>query len=172
VSVIGSIVATSIFVRKTMSPDASAFEIASFALLSSLLGLAMLEHWCLVLPLRLTALRNWWLRSPPKPANRITTDAKVEERPRWRLPADERLKVAAQLVTPECPSVTNSSNLAQADSTDVRADLRPKAKTSTSACQRLQERFRLEFAARTRVDTTRVCGSAGSDPSSKTNWRA
>jgi hypothetical protein len=96
----------------------------------------------------------------------------VEEKSRLRLPVNERLKVAAQLVNSECPSVTNSPNLAQANSASARAGLRPKPKTSTSACQRLQERFRLEFAARTRVDTTPVCGTAGSDPSSKTNWRA
>jgi hypothetical protein len=65
--------------RKTMSPDASAFDSASFALLSSLLGLAILEHWCLVLPLRLTALWNWWLQSPTEPANLMATDANVEE---------------------------------------------------------------------------------------------
>ena len=172
VSMIGSMVTATALVRKTMSPDASAFEIASFALLASLLGLAMLEHWCLVLPLRLTALWNWWLRSQTNPANRITTDANVEEEPRLRLPAEECVNMTTQLITRECHPVTNSSNLAQADRTDVRADRQPKPKTSTSACQRLQERFRLEFRARTRVDTTAIRGPAGTDPSSTTNWRA
>jgi putative photosynthetic complex assembly protein 2 len=75
VSMIASTVAITVLVRKTLSLNASAFEIASFSLLASLLGLAMLEHWCLVLPLPLTNLWNWWLRSPTEHVNRATTGA-------------------------------------------------------------------------------------------------
>ena len=172
VSMVVSMLTVTVLVRKTMSPHASAFEIASFALLASLLGLAMLEHCCLVLPLPLTSLWNWWLRWPIKPANGLAGDANVDEEPRLRLPADESVKMAARLVTPQPASVTNSSSLTQPDRPDICADSWSKPKTSTSACQRLQERFRLEFTARTRVDTTPVCRPAGSDPSSTTNWRA
>ena len=170
VSMIASTITFTVLVRKTLSADAGAFEIASFALLASLLGLAMLEHWCLVLPLPLTALWNWWLRSSTKPVNRATTDANVEEERRLRMPADESVKVATQPDRPERASVTNSATRTPSDHEDARA--LPKPKTSASACQRLQERFRLEFMARTRVDTTPICGPAGSDPSSTTNWRA
>jgi putative photosynthetic complex assembly protein 2 len=172
VSMILSMVAMTALVRGTMSPHATAFEIASFALLASLLGLAMLEHCCLVLPLPLTSLWNWWLRWPIKPANDITADANVQKESRLRLPTDESVKMATQLGTPQRVSLTNSSSLTQPDRPNVRAESWPKPQTSASACQRLQERFRLEFMARSRVDTTPVCGSAGSDPSSTTNWRA
>jgi putative photosynthetic complex assembly protein 2 len=172
VSMIASTVTITALVRKTLSPDASAFEIASFALLASLLGLAMLEHWCLVLPLPLTALWNWWLRSPTESVGRATTDENVEEEQRLHLTAEEGAKVATQAVTPEFASVTNSATRAQSSHEDVCVDLWPKPETSTSACQRLQERFRLEFMARARIDRTPICGPAGSDPSSTTNWRA
>jgi putative photosynthetic complex assembly protein 2 len=49
--------------RAAFAPAASAFEVASFALIGSLLGLAILEHWFLVLPLPSEALWKWGLRS-------------------------------------------------------------------------------------------------------------
>jgi putative photosynthetic complex assembly protein 2 len=49
--------------RAAFAPGASAFEVASFALIGSLLGLAILEHWFLVLPLPSEALWKWGLRS-------------------------------------------------------------------------------------------------------------
>ena len=170
VSMIVSMLAITALVRKTMSPEASAFEIASFALLASLLGLAILEHCCLVVPLPLTALWNWWLRSPTKPCKRITADANIEAC--LREPPDESGKVVSPLVMPERASVTNAATVPQRERADARADLWPKPGASTSARQQLQERFRLEFVARTRIDATPVCGPAGSDPSSTTNWRA
>ena len=49
--------------RAVFAPGASAFDMASLALLGSLLGLAILEHWFLVLPLPSKALWKWGLRS-------------------------------------------------------------------------------------------------------------
>jgi putative photosynthetic complex assembly protein 2 len=49
--------------RAAFAPGASAFEVASYSLLGSLLGLAILEHWFLVLPLPSEALWKWGLRS-------------------------------------------------------------------------------------------------------------
>jgi putative photosynthetic complex assembly protein 2 len=49
--------------RAALATGASAFDVASFALLGSLLGLAILEHWFLVLPLPSEALWKWGLRS-------------------------------------------------------------------------------------------------------------
>ena len=49
--------------RAAFAPGASAFEVTSYSLLGSLLGLAILEHWFLVLPLPSEALWKWGLRS-------------------------------------------------------------------------------------------------------------
>jgi putative photosynthetic complex assembly protein 2 len=49
--------------RAVLAPGANAFDVASLALIGSLLGLAILEHWFLVLPLPSEALWKWGLRS-------------------------------------------------------------------------------------------------------------
>jgi putative photosynthetic complex assembly protein 2 len=49
--------------RAVGAPTASAFDVASLALIGSLLGLAILEHWFLVLPLPSEELWKWGLRS-------------------------------------------------------------------------------------------------------------
>ncbi len=49
--------------RAAFAAGASAFEVASYSLIGSLLGLAILEHWFLVLPLPSEALWKWGLRS-------------------------------------------------------------------------------------------------------------
>ena len=49
--------------RAAFATGASAFDVASMALLGSLLSLAILEHWFLVLPLPSEDLWKWGLRS-------------------------------------------------------------------------------------------------------------
>ena len=56
--------------RAAFQPVASSFDAASLCLLGSLLSLAILEHWFLVLPLPSEELWKWGLRSrvpPPAP---------------------------------------------------------------------------------------------------------
>jgi putative photosynthetic complex assembly protein 2 len=62
--------------RAAFAPGASAFDVASLALIGSLLGLAILEHWFLVLPLPSEDLWKWGLRSrDAAPAPRVDTAA-------------------------------------------------------------------------------------------------
>ena len=49
--------------KAALAANANSFEVASLTLLASLLSLAILEHWFLVLPLPSEALWNWGLRS-------------------------------------------------------------------------------------------------------------
>jgi putative photosynthetic complex assembly protein 2 len=49
--------------QSAMAPGASPFHVASQCLLGTLLSLAILEHWFLVLPLPSEALWKWGLRS-------------------------------------------------------------------------------------------------------------
>ena len=60
------LVATAIAVplwQAALAPGASAFAVAQYALVASLLSLAVLEHWFLVLPLPSEWLWKWGLRS-------------------------------------------------------------------------------------------------------------
>jgi putative photosynthetic complex assembly protein 2 len=57
---VGTIV-TVLVAEAAASPGASAFTVASLTLLATLLGLAVLEHWFMVLPLPFGALWKWSL---------------------------------------------------------------------------------------------------------------
>ena len=63
VSVTAGTLVTSSLVGSVSSADASAFQVTSNALLATMLGLAVLEHWFMVLPLPSTSLWSWGLRS-------------------------------------------------------------------------------------------------------------
>jgi putative photosynthetic complex assembly protein 2 len=58
------------FVRVALADDASDFEATAFALLATLLALAVLEHWLMVLPLNVDRLWAWGLRSHGKSLGR------------------------------------------------------------------------------------------------------
>ena len=69
VSVTVSTVITVILFQKAAASGASSFEAAGFTFLGTLMTLAILEHWFLVLPLPAAALWNWGLssRTPRQP---------------------------------------------------------------------------------------------------------
>jgi putative photosynthetic complex assembly protein 2 len=60
VSVTLGTLVTAVLAMRTVSPDAT--EAVGSALLASLLGLAVLEHWFMVLPISTTALWEWGMR--------------------------------------------------------------------------------------------------------------
>jgi putative photosynthetic complex assembly protein 2 len=63
VSVTVSTIAAMLMVLAAMNPSATDFEIASFSLLATLMTLAMIEHWFLVVPLPSAELWSWGLAS-------------------------------------------------------------------------------------------------------------
>ncbi len=63
VSVLLSTAAACLLWRMALAADASAFDAASMALCASLMTLAVIEHWFMVLPLPSQVLWNWGLRS-------------------------------------------------------------------------------------------------------------
>ncbi len=65
-SVTISTVITAVLVQRALAPEATAFDAAGYTFLATLMALAVLEHWFLVLPLPAAALWNWWLRSRGK----------------------------------------------------------------------------------------------------------
>jgi len=73
-SITASTVAVALLVRETLAADAGGFEVAGITLLATLLALAILEHWFLVLAIPDVALWRWALAA----------------RERWRRPANDR----------------------------------------------------------------------------------
>jgi putative photosynthetic complex assembly protein 2 len=63
VSITLSTVIAVYLVQAALAEDATDFEVAGYALIGTLLVLAILEHWFLVLPLPAEALWSWGLRS-------------------------------------------------------------------------------------------------------------
>lgn len=63
VSVTASTAVAASLVRGGLDPAASAGDVTGATLLATLLGLAILEHWLMVLPLNAAALWKWGLRS-------------------------------------------------------------------------------------------------------------
>ena len=59
---------TALLVARAVSFDAAAFGRTGYMLLASLLALGVLEHWFMVLPLPISALWGWGMRSRPVPA--------------------------------------------------------------------------------------------------------
>jgi len=62
-SVIGSTVVCAMLFSEALAPDAGAFRAVGFSLVGTLMALAVLEHWFMVLPLPFEALWRWGLRS-------------------------------------------------------------------------------------------------------------
>jgi putative photosynthetic complex assembly protein 2 len=73
-SVAGATVVCLGLFREAFTPEADAFRAVGFTLLGTLMALAVLEHWFMVLPLPSEALWRWGLRSR-----------------RWALPAAARI---------------------------------------------------------------------------------
>lgn len=57
------------------APGVTAFEASGLVFLATLLALAVLEHWFMVLPLRDAALWQWALNASRTPETRVKTDA-------------------------------------------------------------------------------------------------
>jgi putative photosynthetic complex assembly protein 2 len=74
VSVTLSTIAALLLAQAAGAPESEAFETAGFTFLATLVALALLEHWLLVLPLPAASLWNWYLgrRADPLAALPLT----------------------------------------------------------------------------------------------------
>lgn len=72
VSVTVSTVLAVMLVQQATRPEAGGLEIAGYTLLATLMILAIVEHWFLVLPLHVLRLWSWGLRSAPQKRFAIT----------------------------------------------------------------------------------------------------
>ena len=73
VSVTVSTVITVLLAQWTIAPTATPFEAAGFAMLTTLMVLAIAEHWFLVAPLHANALWSWSGKGRDKPAPALLT---------------------------------------------------------------------------------------------------
>jgi putative photosynthetic complex assembly protein 2 len=88
-------VATALLVQRATADGASEFEAAGITFVATMLGLAVLEHWLLVIPLPETALWQWSLASHAEPAKppALTATAVLAAAPQARainMPAQGR----------------------------------------------------------------------------------
>lgn len=84
ISVTVATVATAALVVMAMDPSASAFETVGYTLLATLMGLVVVEHWFLVLPIPAASMWSWGLASR-KDAGHAVTDTKTFADPERRL---------------------------------------------------------------------------------------
>jgi putative photosynthetic complex assembly protein 2 len=105
VSVMGATVVGVLLVLEALAAEPGSFELAGSILVAALLGLAVLEHWFLVLPLPDAALWSWALRSrerrEPEPADEAAEGFPAPEKyflrcPLAAAPADVRAVVLAR----------------------------------------------------------------------------
>jgi putative photosynthetic complex assembly protein 2 len=74
ISILGSTIALVVLVQRLLAAE-DAFHVAGLALVASLLALAILEHWFMVLPIPTEKLWQWGLRGAASRAGRGTTAA-------------------------------------------------------------------------------------------------
>ena len=60
---IGTVVAC-LLVQRAIAPEASAGQTAGLMLVATLMALAVIEHWLMVLPVNINALWQWAMRVP------------------------------------------------------------------------------------------------------------
>jgi len=73
VSVTVSTVVTAMLAQAALAPTATPYDVVAYTFVATMMALAILEHWFLVLPLPAAALWNWSLRSrtPQTPAVKV-----------------------------------------------------------------------------------------------------
>jgi putative photosynthetic complex assembly protein 2 len=74
VSITGATALTAMLVERAFDAAPGTFEFTAFALLATLSGLAVIEHWLLVLPLPVEALWAWGMRKRVAPSRRTAHD--------------------------------------------------------------------------------------------------
>lgn len=77
VTVTATTIVTALFVASAAAPEAMPFEVAGYVFLATLMALAVLEHWFLVLPIPSAELWTWGLSSRDPAERKMIADAKA-----------------------------------------------------------------------------------------------
>jgi hypothetical protein len=110
-SVAGSTLACALLLGEATAAGADAFRAVGFTLLGTLMALAVLEHWFMVLPLPFEALWRWALRSRKRivsPSGRKTTRIAADHGALGPFPISFRMRVAASPGAAAVPRTTLS----------------------------------------------------------------
>ncbi|MEQ1718167.1 MAG: putative photosynthetic complex assembly protein PuhE [Hyphomicrobium sp.] len=102
ISVTASTIITWLLVSAAMAPGASAHEVAGFVFLATLMALALLEHWFLVLPLPSAELWTWGLASREGQAAPVSSGNGGE--------AGKSQPLASQCASISCPVAAAGAN--------------------------------------------------------------
>lgn len=108
-SVAGSTLACALLFGEASAPDADAFRAVGFTLLGTLMALAVLEHWFMVLPLPFEALWRWALRVRPRgasPSGRKVARFDADHGTVAPFPVSFRMRVAASPGAAAVPRTT------------------------------------------------------------------
>lgn len=134
-----------LLVQRIVEVAANPFEVASWALISTLFALGVLEHWFMLLPLPAMTLWGWGVRSPPlveKPVVQaaVTRNAAV-------VPISCMMPQLANV-----PSAPPEEKIASqfVELTVVRNDQKPSKSAAACARQRLEDEFRQTFLEKNR----------------------
>lgn len=108
-SVAGSTLACALLLGEAAAADADAFRAVGFTLLGTLMALAVLEHWFMVLPLPFEALWRWALQSRRRiasPLGQKVTRLDADHGTMGPFPVSLRMRVAASPGAAAVPRTT------------------------------------------------------------------
>ena len=134
-----------ILVQRIVEVAANPFEVTSWALISTLFALGVLEHWFMLLPLPAMTLWGWGVRSSPLSEEPVAeTDAG-----RGAVVLPISAAAAPLLCTPS--TLPNEKAISQVvELAVVRNDPKPSKSAAACARQRLEDQFRQTFIEKNR----------------------
>lgn len=134
-----------VLVQRIVEVAANPFEVASWALISTLFALGVLEHWFMLLPLPAMTLWGWGVRSSP-----------LSNEPAAQTAASRNAAIASTpCMVPQLgnapPTLPEAKALSQVvELAVVRNDPKPSRSAAACARQRLEDEFRQTFLEKNR----------------------
>ena len=161
-----------LLIQRIVEVAANPFEVANWALISTLFALGVLEHWFMLLPLPAMTLWGWGVRSSPlseEPAAEPDTSRGAVVLP---ISATVPLLSGAPSTLPNENKVSQVVELAMVR-TDIRNDQKPSKSAAACARQRLEDEFRQTFLEKNRhADLTAPRMNIGAESATNFNGRS
>ncbi len=134
-----------VLVQRIVEVAANPFEVASWALISTLFALGVLEHWFMLLPLPAMTLWGWGVRSSPLSNEPAAQTAASRNAATASTPCMVPQLGNAPPTLPEAKALSQVVELAV-----VRNDPKPSRSAAACARQRLEDEFRQTFLEKNR----------------------
>lgn len=134
-----------LLVQRIVEVAATPFEVTSWALISMLFALGVLEHWFMLLPLPAMTLWGWGVRSSP------LSEEPVMQTANSRNAAAVPISLVVPLVGNAPPTLPEEKTVSQVvELAVVRNDPKPSKSAAACARQRLEDEFRQTFLEKNR----------------------